>query len=328
MKFFLSSYFLCFMLIYCTEVYRHDEQRTICEADKMRGWGRGRHRHAGRGYGRHEQGQRRRRRIPADRRGRPAAGHRAAVPVYLHDARGVRNPQSPDGLGLPARTGPLRYRGLGPRRKRPVGGRTLPLVLQPLQRKLRRDLPPERLRQPLQQDQSSLFLYSHGAILPDMKGEIFMAYCSGLPCGSYGRQPPTQQPGGFQMVQPLSGGLPMTQPQPGGFQTQQPQPSMPTGFPTGGTATPLLPAQTGVPAYPVTEQPPTTVQSTLFTPGFLRTQIGKKMRVEFLLSTGPLVDRTGTLLAVGASYILLRLVASDDIMMCDIYSIKFVTILL
>ena len=66
----------------------------------------------------------------------------------------------------------------------------------------------------------------------------------------------------------------------------------------------------------------------MFTPGFLRTQIGRKMRVEFLLNQGPLVDRTGTLLAVGASYILLRLIESDDIMMCDIYSIKFVTILL
>ena len=46
------------------------------------------------------------------------------------------------------------------------------------------------------------------------------------------------------------------------------------------------------------------------------------------MNQGPLVDRTGTLLAVGASYILLRLIESDDIMMCDIYSIKFVTILL
>lgn len=105
-------------------------------------------------------------------------------------------------------------------------------------------------------------------------------------------------------------------------------PSMPTGFPTGGTATPLLPAMNGTPAYPIGEQIPATVKSTLFTPGFLRTQIGKRMRVEFLIGTGTLIDRTGTLLNVGASYILLQMVDSDDIMMCDIYSIKFVTILL
>ncbi len=103
-------------------------------------------------------------------------------------------------------------------------------------------------------------------------------------------------------------------------------PPLPTGFPTGGTTTPLLPAQGGMPAIPIGEMPPVTVQSPLYTPGFLRTQIGRRMRVEFLIGTGTLVDRTGTLVAVGASYILIRLVDSDDVMMCDIYSIKFATI--
>ena len=50
------------------------------------------------------------------------------------------------------------------------------------------------------------------------------------------------------------------------------------------------------------------------------------MRVEFLIGTGALVDRTGTLVGVGASYILLRMIDSNDIMLCDIYSIKFVTL--
>lgn len=108
---------------------------------------------------------------------------------------------------------------------------------------------------------------------------------------------------------------------------QQPLPTMPTGFPTGGTTTPLLPALSGMPAIPLSEQPPTTVQSTLYTPGFLRTQIGRKMRVEFLIGTAGFTDRTGTLVGVGASYILLRPVDSDDTMLCDIYSIKFVTII-
>ena len=108
----------------------------------------------------------------------------------------------------------------------------------------------------------------------------------------------------------------------------QPLPSMPTGYPTGGTATPLLPSSTGFPATPISELPPTTVQSTMYIPGFLRTQIGKKMRVEFQFGGGPLVDRTGTLVAVGASYILLRLLDdSGNTVLCDIYSIKFITIL-
>lgn len=50
------------------------------------------------------------------------------------------------------------------------------------------------------------------------------------------------------------------------------------------------------------------------------------MRIEFLIGSGAMTDRSGTLLQVGASYILIRLIDSDDIMMCDIYSIKFVTI--
>lgn len=64
----------------------------------------------------------------------------------------------------------------------------------------------------------------------------------------------------------------------------------------------------------------------MYTPGFLRTQIGKRMRIEFLIGTSSFTDRTGTLLAVGASYILIRPVGSDDTMLCDIYSIKFITI--
>jgi hypothetical protein len=62
-----------------------------------------------------------------------------------------------------------------------------------------------------------------------------------------------------------------------------------------------------------------------FVPGFLRTQIGRKVRVEFLIGTGTTTDRIGTLVGVGASYILIRLEETDDILMADLYSIKFVT---
>jgi hypothetical protein len=125
--------------------------------------------------------------------------------------------------------------------------------------------------------------------------------------------------------------MPMSQPiyqMPSNIVPQN-QPALPSGFPTGPTTTPLLPANTaGMPATPISDQTPATVQSPLFTPGFLRTQIGRRMRVEFLIGTNLLTDRTGTLVGVGASYILLQPVDSDDIQMCDIYSIKFVTIIL
>jgi len=141
-----------------------------------------------------------------------------------------------------------------------------------------------------------------------------------------------------------------------------PMPTLPTGVPVGGgmsSAVPTSPAiQNGVsgqmpmnglshglvqpvmngvtqgPIQPVMNgatpgtQVPVTVENPLYTAGFLRTQIGRRIRVEFLLGTNLLTDRSGTLVAVGASYILIRLVDSDDLMMCDIYSIKFVTILL
>lgn len=72
---------------------------------------------------------------------------------------------------------------------------------------------------------------------------------------------------------------------------------------------------------------PQTVTDVYFTPGFLKTQIGKRIRVEFLIgSNAPMVDRTGTLQYVGASYIIIQLTGTDDLMMCDLYSIKFVTI--
>ncbi len=51
------------------------------------------------------------------------------------------------------------------------------------------------------------------------------------------------------------------------------------------------------------------------------------MRVEFLIGTsGALVDRVGTLVEVGASYIVLRPLFANDLVMCDLYSIKFATI--
>lgn len=105
--------------------------------------------------------------------------------------------------------------------------------------------------------------------------------------------------------------------------------SLPTGFPTGPSLNQPVTPMLNIPVTPAGEQIPQTVESPMYTPGFLRTQIGKQMRVEFLIGTnGPLVDRIGTLLSVGASYILLRPINSDDILMCDIYSIKFVTIIL
>jgi len=99
------------------------------------------------------------------------------------------------------------------------------------------------------------------------------------------------------------------------------------GMPMGGAIMPQATQPQPSPSFsipPAAEQPPQTVTDTLYTPGFLKTQIGRKVRVEFLIGTTSLIDRLGTLLGVGASYILIREAETDDVLLCDIYSIKFV----
>ncbi len=71
---------------------------------------------------------------------------------------------------------------------------------------------------------------------------------------------------------------------------------------------------------------PEILRNPIYTPAFLREQIGKLMRVEFLIGTNMLTDRIGILEDVGASYILLRSFENDSLVYCDIYSIKFITI--
>lgn len=76
----------------------------------------------------------------------------------------------------------------------------------------------------------------------------------------------------------------------------------------------------------INSETPETLTNNIYTPAFLRENIGKLMRVEFLIGTNNLVDRTGILIDVGASYILLRALESDVITYADLYSIKFITI--
>ena len=102
--------------------------------------------------------------------------------------------------------------------------------------------------------------------------------------------------------------------------------TLPTGKPAGTYMTPM-PSAVNQAVPPGTSIEPQTLQDTSFLPGFLKTQIGKVMRVQFLVgTTGPLVDRIGTLLGVGANYILMKPQESDDLLTADLYSIKFVDI--
>lgn len=76
----------------------------------------------------------------------------------------------------------------------------------------------------------------------------------------------------------------------------------------------------------LTPTSPEIMTNNIYTPAFLRENIGKLVRIEFLIGTDDLIDRIGILEDVGASYVLLRSVVSGNLLYCDIYSIKFVVI--
>ncbi|MBU3180227.1 hypothetical protein [Clostridium psychrophilum] len=68
------------------------------------------------------------------------------------------------------------------------------------------------------------------------------------------------------------------------------------------------------------------VNNKLYNQGWLTTQIGKYIKIEFLIGSNMYLDREGTLLEVGISYIVIKESGTNDIVMCDIYSIKFVRV--
>jgi hypothetical protein len=78
------------------------------------------------------------------------------------------------------------------------------------------------------------------------------------------------------------------------------------------------------PISPSTQPMPMTAESLQYMNGFLRTQIGRPVKVDFLIGTNTLVDRTGILLGVGVNYILINEIETDDVIACDFYNIKFI----
>ena len=90
---------------------------------------------------------------------------------------------------------------------------------------------------------------------------------------------------------------------------------MPTGLPMGTAPSPF----TTAPGSPV-------ILDVEYTQGYLRTQIGKRVRITFLLGTNTLQDRVGILKDVGISYVILSEPDTGTDVLGDIYSIKFVDI--
>lgn len=81
-----------------------------------------------------------------------------------------------------------------------------------------------------------------------------------------------------------------------------------------------------MPITPTTQPQAMNLTSLQYLNGALRQYIGRKITVTLLIGTNTQVDRTGTLLAVGANYIVINEIETDDILYCDFYTIKFVLI--
>jgi hypothetical protein len=143
--------------------------------------------------------------------------------------------------------------------------------------------------------------------------------------------PQCQQNGGYPSTLPQS---PLTTQSPGNL-TQTPSVLPGTLAPTGqigmagspSVGSLIQPNTNDTMLAPITtlNQPmPMTVESLQYLNGFLRTQIGRRVLIDFLVGTNTFLDKSGTLLAVGANYILIRESETDDIVACDFYNIKFI----
>lgn len=60
--------------------------------------------------------------------------------------------------------------------------------------------------------------------------------------------------------------------------------------------------------------------------GYLKTLKGKYIRVDFLIGSNTFLDKEGVLVNVGVDHVILREPQTDDLIIADMYSIKFVKV--
>lgn len=133
-----------------------------------------------------------------------------------------------------------------------------------------------------------------------------------------GRRPVFPEPE-MPTMPPTMPGMPM-----------MPQPQMPPCMyiPIGGMPpTTMQPTMPGGPNEDFELQPgPPVMENTDYLQGYLRSVIGKYVKVNFILGTNMYIDKEGTLVDVGVDHIVLREPQTDDLVVADLYSIKFVTV--
>lgn len=112
-------------------------------------------------------------------------------------------------------------------------------------------------------------------------------------------------------------------------------------YPPGTAYNPIYVPPAGTPSLqiptgrtPVNEPPvdfdyesgPPVTTDTAYIQAYLQTVIGRYVKIEFVLGTNMLIDREGTLINVGVDHIVLREPETDDLLIADLYSIKFVRV--
>ena len=89
--------------------------------------------------------------------------------------------------------------------------------------------------------------------------------------------------------------------------------------PVVAPAAPIIP--------PITQQGPPPVTEADYIPGYLASMIGRNIKAEFVVGTNQYVEKVGMLLNVGVNFFVLLDVNSRTTVMCDLYSVKFVTVI-
>lgn len=114
------------------------------------------------------------------------------------------------------------------------------------------------------------------------------------------------------------------QSQPVPYQTTQSQTSPYQTMPSQGM--PFQQTETTDTIDRMYRQGPPPVMDRLYIPGYLASNIGKNMLAEFLIGNNTFTDKSGKLLEVGVNYFVLEDYISKAKIMCDLYSVRFVTI--
>ncbi len=144
-------------------------------------------------------------------------------------------------------------------------------------------------------------------------------------------QPEMQPAGYYPSTMPQTGMVPTAMPQTG---MRTPYPGMAAPVPQRSMFQPAAPQGQGMMPMNGTQRTSimtsglgvrnSVLSSTDFTQGFLQTQIGRHVKVEFVIGTNMLIDREGDLVKVGTDYIIIQETETDDYLLCDIYSIRFI----